>query len=127
MDDDNDGIMDTVESNTGGLVRFDHARVSISPPVSIDNSAALDTDLIDGVTPLSAGPAFNLRPLNTQSFGFYIFDGVTSDNLAGVNSVADAQAIDSYLEVGFSTTDFGNREIDITSLSHLPRGMNYLT
>ena len=100
IDDDNDGIPDVEESAPSGLVRFDHARVSVTPPASIDNSASLNTDLVDSVTPLSTGAGITLRGLETESFGFYRFDGLDAAD------VDDARVLGNYLTMGFSTASF---------------------
>ena len=114
IDDDDDGILNTVESPVGTLVSWP---VLGTRPDFQDGVAINAPDFVESGVTVTGGPSVSLALTSPVGFfGFYSFDGATPGD------VEDARTGGHWIEASFTTgSDFVDGGVRIVSLAHTPR------
>ena len=114
IDDDDDGILNTVESPVGILVSWP---VLGTRPDFQDGVAINAPDFVESGVTVTGGPSVSLAlTAPVGFFGFYSFNGATPGD------VEDARTGGHWIEASFTTgSDFVDGGVRIVSLAHTPR------
>jgi len=114
IDDDNDGILDSVESPVSALVSWP---VAGARPNFQDEIVINAPEFVASGVTVTGGPAVGIALAPpTGFFGFYGFGGATPGD------VNNARAGGHWIEASFTTSsDFVDGGVRIVSISHLPR------